>query len=315
VFSLGKGIIHQYYAVALAPAIGALVGMGAGMLWKRRADVNARIVLAVVVAATAVWSFVLLGRTPDWNPWLRGPLLLAGLAVAAVVLVAHLLDGRALVGLALAGAFVMLAAPAAYTLDTVNTPHTGAIPTAGPAGASTTGFGGPGGGPGGFAGRLPGAATAGGAGGTGQFPGGFAGGPPGTGTGSRAGGAGGLLNGSQPDSELTALLSQDAGSYRWVAATVGANEAAGYQLATDDPVLAIGGFNGTDPTPTLAQFEQYVRDGQIHWFVAGGGFGGGRFGPGGGAGTSSAISSWVTSHFASQTVGGVTVYDLTKTST
>ena len=65
----------------------------------------------------------------------------------------------------------------------------------------------------------------------------------------------------------------------------------------------------------MAQFEQYVRDRQIHWFVAGGGFGGGRFAPGGGAGTSSAISSWVTSHFASQTVGGVTVYDLTKTST
>ena len=30
------------------------------------------------VAATAIWSFVLLGRTPDWNPWLRGPLLIAG---------------------------------------------------------------------------------------------------------------------------------------------------------------------------------------------------------------------------------------------
>ena len=40
VFSLGKGIIHQYYAIALAPAIGALVGMGAGMLWKRRHDVD-----------------------------------------------------------------------------------------------------------------------------------------------------------------------------------------------------------------------------------------------------------------------------------
>ena len=39
--------------------------------------------------------------------------------------------------------------------------------------------------------------------------------------------------------------------------------------------MAIGGFNGTDPTPTLAQFEQYVAQGRIHYFMGGGGFGGG----------------------------------------
>ena len=111
-FSLGKGIIHQYYAIALAPAIGALVGMGVGMLWKRRHDVAARSVLAVVVAVTAIWSFVLLGRTPDWNPWLRGPLLIVGVAVAGMLLAAHLLRGRALLALALAGVAVLLVAPA-----------------------------------------------------------------------------------------------------------------------------------------------------------------------------------------------------------
>ncbi len=272
--------------------------------------------LAVAVLATAWWSFDLLGRTPQWNPWLRVPLLLVGLGVAGALLAAHLVHGRALLVLALAGIGVVLAAPAAYTLSTVNTPHTGAIPTAGPAGASTMGFGGPGGGPGGFASRLPGATTG------GQVPGGFTGGTPG-GTGANgaggAGGAGGLLNGSAPDSELTALLETDAGSYRWVAATAGANQAAGYQLATDDPVMAIGGFNGTDPTPTLAQFQQYVRDGKIHFFIAGGAggrFGGGGFGAGGSASSSSsAISTWVSENFTSQTIGGVTIYDLTSAST
>ena len=96
-FSLGKGIIHPYYAIALAPAIGALVGMGAGMLWKRRHDAKARAVLAGVVATTTIWTFVLLGRTPDWSPWLRGPLLLAGIVVAGALLGAHLVHGRALV--------------------------------------------------------------------------------------------------------------------------------------------------------------------------------------------------------------------------
>ena len=65
----------------------------------------------------------------------------------------------------------------------------------------------------------------------------------------------------------------DASRYTWVAAAIGSNEAAGYQLATGQPVMAIGGFNGTDPSPTLAQFERYVQEGKIHYFIAGGGGG------------------------------------------
>ena len=89
----------------------------------------------------------------------------------------------------------------------------------------------------------------------------------------------------------------------WVAATIGANQAAGYQLASEEPVMAIGGFNGTDPWPTLAVFEQYVADGRIHYFIAGGG--GGR-----GSSDSSAITQWVEANFTATTIGGTTVYDL-----
>jgi hypothetical protein len=94
-----------------------------------------------------------------------------------------------------------------------------------------------------------------------------------------------------------------------VAAAVGSNSASGYQLATQEPVMAIGGFNGSDPSPTLAEFQAYVQAGKIHYFIAGGGFGGG---PGGGSGsnTSSEIAAWVESNFTATTVGGVTVYDL-----
>ena len=84
--------------------------------------------------------------------------------------------------------------------------------------------------------------------------------------------AGGLLNGSTPTSELTALLQADADAYTWVAAAVGSNSASGYQLATEEPVMAIGGFNGSDPSPTLAQFQAYVAAGEIHYFIAGGGW-------------------------------------------
>src|SRR6185295_2639286 len=93
-----------------------------------------------------------------------------------------------------------------------------------------------------------------------------------------AGGVGGLLNGSNPSAAITARFEQSTG-YRWTAAAIGANNAAGYQLASGRAIMAIGGFNGTDPTPTLAQFQQYVRAGAIHYFIAsGGGGGGGGFG-------------------------------------
>jgi hypothetical protein len=74
--------------------------------------------------------------------------------------------------------------------------------------------------------------------------------------------------------------------------------------------MAIGGFNGSDPSPALARFKQYVADGRIHWFIGGGdGRGGGAGGPGGG--TSSEITAWVQDEFTPVTVDGVTFYDLT----
>jgi hypothetical protein len=77
--------------------------------------------------------------------------------------------------------------------------------------------------------------------------------------------------------------------------------------------MAVGGFNGSDPAPALAQFQQLVGLGRIHYFIAGGGGLGG--GPGGGSGSASQISSWVGQHFTARTVGGVTVYDLTAPTT
>jgi 4-amino-4-deoxy-L-arabinose transferase-like glycosyltransferase len=105
---------------------------------------------------------------------------------------------------------------------------------------------------------------------------------------------------------VTALLKTNASSYTWVAAAIGSNTASGYQLASKEPVMAIGGFNGSDPSPTLTQFESYVAKGQIHYFIASGGGGGG----GAGGTGSTAITQWVEAHFTATTVSGVTLYDL-----
>ncbi|SCG36748.1 hypothetical protein GA0070623_0241 [Micromonospora rifamycinica] len=116
---------------------------------------------------------------------------------------------------------------------------------------------------------------------------------------------GGLLDSREPSAALKALLAADADDYTWVAATVGSNNASGYQLATGEPVMAIGGFNGSDPSPTLAQFQAYVAEKRIHYFVGGGGFR-----ANGGSSASQEIAAWVTETFTAQTVDGVTVYDL-----
>ncbi|HET9556188.1 MAG TPA: glycosyl transferase, partial [Actinomycetota bacterium] len=135
-------------------------------------------------------------------------------------------------------------------------------------------------------------------------------GPGGMGPGGAGGrgGMGGLLDGGTPDAELVALLRQDAGRSTWVAAAVGSNAAAGAQLATGEPVMAIGGFNGSDPAPTLAQFQQYVAEGRVHWFLGGGRMGGGSMG---GSDAARQISAWVADSFTATSVGGATVYDLT----
>ena len=120
---------------------------------------------------------------------------------------------------------------------------------------------------------------------------------------------GGLLNAETPSTAVVAALSANADQYTWVAAAIGSQTAAGLQLGTQLPVMAIGGFNGSDPSPTLAQFQQYVADGKIHYFAGGGrGFGNQN----GGSSASSEISAWVQANFTSVEIDGSTFYDLTQ---
>ncbi|MGD9794785.1 MAG: ArnT family glycosyltransferase [Acidimicrobiia bacterium] len=311
VFSFMQGIFHAYYTVALAPGVAALVGIGAHVLWQRRHDWFAKVSMAAAIGLTGWWSTQLLGRTPNWNSWL-GPVVMVSTFVAVAAIVASIWVKRlAFAGAVAVGLGMALVGPSAYAIETVSTGHSGSIVTAGPAVAGA-GFGG-GRGPGG--GAFPGGP--GGLGGTtGTRPAGAPTGPMGApatgmtgGAPTDGGGAGGLLSAATPSDELVAALLDDASSYTWVAATIGSNQASGYQLATEQPVMAIGGFNGSDPSPTLEQIQQYVAEGRIHYFISGG-FGGGN--ANGGSNESQAIASWVQSNFTSTTIGGTTVYDLTS---
>ncbi|EOD67558.1 glycosyl transferase, partial [Amycolatopsis vancoresmycina DSM 44592] len=264
VFSYMGGIIHPYYTVALAPAVGALTGTAAVQLWRMRAHPAASGLLSGGVALTALTAYLLLGSS--WQPWLAPTVLVGGLLAAVALFFAAHLTRWAASFVAIFSLVVLLSGTGAYTLATASTPHSGAIPSAGP----TSGFGG---------------------------RGGF-GGP---------GGPGSLLSTTLPGESLTALLKQEASRYTWTAATVLSNAAAGYQLASGAPVLAVGGFNGTDPYPTLAQFQQYVANGRIHYFLGEGMTMRGSTG----SDAAQQIAEWVASRYQASTVDGVTVYDLT----
>jgi 4-amino-4-deoxy-L-arabinose transferase-like glycosyltransferase len=133
---------------------------------------------------------------------------------------------------------------------------------------------------------------------SGPSTGGFGGGQPGRDGFGRAG---------SDNAQLAALV--EAADNRWAAASIGSKTASSLELKTGASIMAVGGFTGADNSPTLAQFQQYVADGQVRYFIAGGGMGGQH---GGRSGSSGEISTWVQKNFTATDVGGTTVYDLSS---
>ena len=282
VFSFMSGIIHSYYAVALAPAIAALMGAGVVDLWRLRSRrIAAGIVLALGLVVSGWLSWQLLERTPGFAPGL-------GLASPARVVRARLPAVALGIGL-----LTLLAGPIAYAADTVSTAYSGGDPAAGPA-VVGSGFGGgsgaaPGGGNGFFGrnGFAPGLAP--GIGGTTGNP--------------RPGGSAGP--GENVNDALIDYLVANQGNAAWLVAADSANQAAAIQLASGKPVMAMGGFSGSDPAPTLEQLQGYVRSGQLRFVIGGGGpGGGGRVGS-----EASQRAAWLAQACSAINVGGTTLYD------
>ena len=278
VFSFMDGTVHPYYTVALAPAIATLVGISVVEHWRRRASWLARGTLAVMLAATGAWAFVLLGRTPEWLPALRW-IVLTGSVLVAVVLAIGVHRWRPVAAAVVVAAAVFgLAGSTAFAVYNATQSHSGPGTISGPVKAG--GFGGFGG-PGGFGGSG------------GRGPGGARG----------------------DNAALQALVTGL--DNRWAAAGIGSMQVSDLELKTGASLMAIGGFTGGDPSPTLAQFQQYVADGQVRYFIASDREGpGGPGGPGGHRdGVAKDITTWVEQNFTKSDVGGTTVYDLARATT
>jgi 4-amino-4-deoxy-L-arabinose transferase-like glycosyltransferase len=312
VFSFMSGIVHTYYAVALAPAVAALVGAGATDLWRLRERTRfGGVLLAGVVLLSAGWAWQLLERTPDFAPGLGIGILIVGVSVAAVLAFPLTLAGRLPSHAAAAVAVVvLLAGPFAYGMDTIESAHSGGDPAAGPEVAGGGGFGGgpnsgPPGGPG--SGGPPGTG-AGSVSGTGAAPQGANGG----GTAPSGGFRGGGGRGGSVDQATLDYLVANRGTATWLVAAVSAGSASSIQLATGQPVMAMGGFSGSDPTPTLAELKAYISSGQLRFVMLGGGGG-----PGGGnAGVAAERNAWIVANCPVVDLGdgtGTTIYDCQET--
>ncbi|MER6665223.1 glycosyltransferase family 39 protein [Amycolatopsis japonica] len=253
VFSFMSGIVHPYYAVALAPSIAAVVAISGTSLWRGRTHLAPRVFLSLMIAASAVWAYILLNRDADWLPALRWIIVGLGLVTATVVLLGVPPLRKLVTVVATVSVLTIGLGTTAYGIETASQSHSGSIPISGPS----------------------------------------TGGERGMGMGM------GMEEGSS--AEIGAVLA--ATTTKWAAATSSSQSAANLELASGKSVIGIGGWSGGDPAPTLAEFQQYVANGDITYYVEGGRGGG----PGGG---SNEISEWVAENFTATTVGEQTVYHL-----
>ncbi|MEU0531061.1 ArnT family glycosyltransferase [Amycolatopsis tolypomycina] len=296
VFSYAQGIWHPYYTTMLAPAIAAISAAGLARFWRgyRGDGAVSWLLLPAAVALTAVWAFVLAGRDPSWHGWTRWAVLVAGVVTVAALLGARLAETRRLVVSRVAlvfGVVTVLLVPAVWSTATATAAtggNLGVMPAAGPAGG---GFGGGFGGmrPGGFAGGMPQVP-----GGTGGFPGGTGGFPGGTG---RAGGGFGGMDGKLTEEQRRVLdyARQHKGNAEITLAVDGsATMTAGFIIGSDETVIGMGGFMGSDDSPSVDQLQQWTAEGKLKFVLGNGSGGGGMPGMNGGAGQQR--RQWIAQH-------------------
>jgi hypothetical protein len=275
-FSFAHGVFHPYYTVTMAPIVAALAGAGFVELWRLAAE-GVSWPLAATVAVTGWWGVMLLGRTPEFVPWLRTAVAVAAVGAAAVILVMRSIRRTAVAAAAAAlGIVAVLAGPAAYALDSLGTSYAGGDPKAGP-----------------DAGRPPPTALA--APNRPQDAGAAPGPlpppeappdrrpidgplPPGAGDRPAAPDAppgadrppGGNPGGPEPDLEagLVEYLVANRSGETWLAAVSNAHISAPLMLETGEPVLTAGGFGGRDPALTVDALAAYVAEGDLRFVIA-----------------------------------------------
>ncbi|ANZ38079.1 hypothetical protein BBK82_20450 [Lentzea guizhouensis] len=286
VFSFAQGIFHPYYTTMLAPAVAAISAAGLVMFWRARSFV--RFLLPVSVAVTAAWAFLVVSRDTSWHGWARWAVV-----VVAAVAVVVLLLGLRRAGLVAAVVAVLLV-PAVWSTATAATASgNGVMPAAGPADGGGGMFFRDGQAPG----RTPGQTPPNGRqapdgqqapDGTQQAPNGRAN------RGQQMGGPG--FGGRELTDEQRKILDyakkNSGGAGITLAVAGSAQMASPFIMGSDEVVIGMGGFSGSDNAPSVGQLQAWVSEGELK-FVLGNAGGTGMRGPGG---TDNGRQEWITQH-------------------
>src|SRR6185312_249710 len=86
------------------------------------------------------------------------------------------------------------------------------------------------------------------------------------------------------NSTLVQYLQANRAGYKFLVAVPSSQSADAIILATGEPVMALGGFSGSDPILTVAQLQQDIANGTVRYFQIGR-----MVGPGGG----SDLTAWI----------------------
>ncbi len=302
IFFTVDGSFHQYYLTEMAPGLSAMVGIGLVVMWKDyRAEGWRGWLLPIALLLTAAAQIYILMNYPSWSRWMS-PLIgiLAVLAVVALVIfrirprLSLSTSALRIATVAVSvGLLALLIAPTIWAGYSVLHNVESSDPTAGP--TSTGGFGG----------NAYGGGNGTNRGGQGNE---FA--RNGDSTTRNANAFASAFGGgsSKANPALVSYLESHQGSDKFLVATTNASTAEPIILSTNKPVMAMGGFSGSDPILTTSSLQTLIQNGTVRFFLINSarttqdsadrlpeGFRGG-YGGFGGYGQSSALSSWVSSH-------------------
>ena len=290
IFFSVAGFFHQYYMTEMAPAICALFGIGIVVMWQdyRRSGWRGWL-LPLALIATVAEQVYILNSYPTWGQWLIPLMVVLCILAVGVLLSARIAPhirvkgpgARFLLPALGVGILALMLAPTVWAAIPVIQNTTAQLPVAGPAQSGD------------FAGRF------------GREGADFA----------RGGSFGGGDENANVNPALIRYLEANQGNATYLVATSSSMTADGIILATNKPVMAMGGFGGSDPILTTSQLATLVAKGTVRFFLLGSFDGGRHLSPqildripeqfrdrarggfgGGGFGQQAVLTTWVTQH-------------------
>jgi 4-amino-4-deoxy-L-arabinose transferase-like glycosyltransferase len=282
------GFFHQYYLTVMAPSIASLSGIGIVSMWQDYRSPGWRgWLLPIAIALTAAEQIYILTGYPTYGKWLIPTIAVLATLSMVVLIIARIIPRlrlsvksvRYLVPALSFGMLALILTPAVWSYTELSQ-SSGGIPSAGPSQGSGPGGGGP------NQANRNAAQRA-----------------------QANSGNGGAPGGGGVNAKLLSYLEANQGNTKYLFAVTNSNSAAPYIVATNKPVMSLGGFSGSDPILNITSLAKLVSNGTIRFFLLNGRTqtsnqqasgqnapGGGPGGPGGPGGGQSSTTTWVQNH-------------------